>query len=64
MNVCPRFIIYYILNYLPETTNGSRAPVNSFKKKTVFKTFQKFEIKILVVDNFEIYNPAKYQLKI
>jgi hypothetical protein len=32
--------------------------------KTVFKTFQKIEIKILVVDNFEIYNPAKSQLKI
>jgi hypothetical protein len=49
-----------------ETTTGSRAPVNSFKKKMkiVFKSLQKFEIKILVVDNSKIYNPAKSQLKI
>jgi hypothetical protein len=36
-----------------------------FKKesKTQVKCFKKFKTKILDVDNFEIYNPAKSQLK-
>jgi hypothetical protein len=34
------------------------------KLKTVLKSFRKFEIQILDVDSFEIYNPAKSQLKI
>jgi hypothetical protein len=34
------------------------------KSKTQFKYFKKIEMKILDVDNFEIYNSAKSRFKI
>jgi hypothetical protein len=53
--------------WVPETTNGSRALVSFFFKKKLknhLKVSKKIQIKILDVNNFEIYNPANFQLKI